>query len=226
VAFDRDACAKVEATLKKCLTNELDFAVNSHPLLAKTRRSLDRASRITTDADVRNDASVVATYDVPGFGFGVEYRLDSSITTLDRLIPLTAHYALAVARAYKRDLRSRLYKSRQGFLGLEGLVPPIVGDNVIGGSDEAIYPGWQSKAATNTLGIRETLDTLDAVCSTEDGEPDLTEPQPSGFRVETYTRLLPSGDHEGSTFTAASRKIAFGIPFGNGFIRIAERWLS
>jgi len=125
---------------------------------------------------------VVANFDVPGLGFGVEYRLDSSITTLDRLIPLTAQYAVAAARAYDRDLRSRLYRTRHGFLGLEGLIPPVVGDNVIGGIDEAIYPGWQSKAATNTLGVRETLNTLDAVCSTAAGEPDLTVLGTAAFR--------------------------------------------
>jgi hypothetical protein len=116
----------------------------------------------------------VARYDVPSLAFGVDYRIDPSMTTLDSIIPRVRQYAVAAVRQYEKDLRSRLYKPHSGFLGLERLVPGTVGSNVIGGIDERLHPGWQSHAATNTYGVLDTLNLLDDVCATEDGEPDLT----------------------------------------------------
>lgn len=134
------------------------------------------------DADVKMDAPMTATYDVPGLGFGVDYRLDPSMTTLDHIIPATGRYAVSAIREYERDIRSRLYRPRAGFLGLGGLVPPTVGDNIIGGIDEGLYPGWQSNAVTNMYGILDTLNVLDAACSSEDAEPDLTVLGTSAYR--------------------------------------------
>jgi hypothetical protein len=117
---------------------------------------------------------IVARYDVPSLAFGVDYRIDPSMTTLDAIIPRMKQYAVAAVWQYEKDLRSRLYRPHSGFLGLERLVPGTVGSNVIGGIDERLHPGWKSYAATNTYGVLDTLNLLDEVCATEDGEPDLT----------------------------------------------------
>jgi hypothetical protein len=182
VRFDRDTCWKIEMALNQRLAMELDRVAGRHPLLARARRSSARARRIMVDADVRTDMPVTATYDVSGLGFGVDYRLDASMTTLDSIIPFTARYAAAAVRAYERDVRSRLYRPRSGFLGIEGLVPSIVGHNIVGGIDDGVYPGWQSNAVANLYGVLDTLNVLGAVCSTEDREPDLTVLGTSAYR--------------------------------------------
>ena len=132
--FDRDACAKIEATLNQRLAKEIDRAAAAHPLLSRVRRSADRVRRMTVEADVRADMPAIARYDIPSLGFGIDHRLHSSMTTLDSIIPFIDRYAVTIVREYERDLRSRLYRSREGFLGLEGVVPPSVGNNTVGGS--------------------------------------------------------------------------------------------
>jgi hypothetical protein len=182
VRFDRDACAKIEATLNQRLAKEIDRTAASHPLFAKVRRSADRVRRMTVEADVRADMPVIATYDIPSLGFGIDHRLHSSMTTLDGIIPFIDRYAVTVVREYERDLRSRLYRSREGFLGLEGVVPPSVGDNTVGGIAETVYPGWCSNTAVNLYGVLDTLNVLDTICSTDDDEPDLTVLGTSAYR--------------------------------------------
>lgn len=172
--FDLETCAKIEETLAKSLARELDRVASRNPLLNLARRSSARARRVIVNADIRTNTPIVARYDVPSLAFGVDYRIDPSMTTLDSIIPRVDQYAVAAVRQYEKDLRSRLYRPHSGFLGLERLVPGTVGSNVIGGIDERLHPGWQSYAATNTYGVLDTLNVLDEVCATEDGEPDLT----------------------------------------------------
>lgn len=187
--FDREACAKIEAALNQRLATEFDRLAGQHPLLGRARRSSDRARKIFVDADVRT-ATLTATYDVPCFGVGADQRLDASITTLDRVIPFVHRCAVAAARGYERDIRLRLYQPRDGFLGLEGVVPTSVDTSVVGGIDETLYPGWRSNAAMNLSGVLDTLNVLDTICSTDDEEPDLTVLGSTAYR-ELVTSMQP-----------------------------------
>jgi hypothetical protein len=132
-------------TLQELAQQTFEDARREHPLLQRVSQITGTARRLEISADVRTKYPAVASYDVPRVGLTSRFRLPDSLED-DALRRWAVRLVDHVTGVYRRDVLRRLYRSSGGLLGLDGLAPPVVGNNVVGGLSELTMPGWRSRA--------------------------------------------------------------------------------
>ncbi len=160
------------ALLEELLPEMLEEIPASHPLLAEAARQ-SCVSRVTVLADVGEQRPMPVTYDVPLIAAATCRPLHPGISNREHLFNFGIDIVGLLVREYERSLRTSLYTSNNGFLGVSGLLPAVVGLNEIGGISERRSPGWRSQVTQTRTTISDALARLERQCLRNGQAPDL-----------------------------------------------------
>lgn len=168
------ALMAVTATLTEIIPDLVLESRRTHPLLASALRSNGDVAEIVIGVDVNTAVPIVATYDVPRIGLGVQMPLELFLGSSDRRVEFGYDLLRTIARQYDCDLHRRVTNSTRGFLGLRAALPEIVGANSLGSIDVRSVAGWQSQVVSGASGILQALTSLEQRCTQSGKSPDLT----------------------------------------------------